>query len=177
MHGVRTTLLRLQAEATDLTLVEVSIPAECPNELYETRMAEALESATLQTCRRYAFGDLFLEDVRTYREERLSAQDKEGVWPLWGRDTAELSQEFVATGFKAIVVCLDRRLLDSAFAGREYDRAFLAELPPDVDPCGERGEFHTFVYDGPVFTEPIACRRAQVVERAGFVFTDLVPLV
>lgn len=176
MHGVRAALLREQAEATRLPLVEVEIPPDCPNALYEARMAEALSSELLRSCRRYAFGDLFLEDVRAYREERLSAWDKEGVWPIWGRDTRELAEEFIASGFKAIVVCLNPLRLDPSFAGRDYDAAFLAELPDGVDPCGERGEFHTFVHDGPVFAAPIPCLRGEVVQRDGFVFCDLVPV-
>jgi uncharacterized protein (TIGR00290 family) len=177
MHGVRAALLREQARAVGLALVEVAIPPDCPNELYEERMVETLASAPLRSCRRYAFGDLFLEDVRTYREERLAALDKEGVWPIWGRDTMELAKEFVVSGFKAIVVCVDPRTLDARFAGRDYDAAFLADLPDSVDPCGERGEFHTFVHDGPVFAAPISCRRGDVVERDGFVFCDLLPAV
>lgn len=173
MHGVRVELLRKQASAAGSTLVEVAIPAECTNELYEARMAEALASEPLRSCRRYAFGDLFLQDVRTHREERLAAMDKEGVWPLWGRDTRALAEEFIAFGFKAIVVCVDPRTLDPSFAGRYYDASFLADLPDGIDPCGERGEFHTFVHDGPVFGVPILFRRGEVVEREGFVYCDL----
>jgi uncharacterized protein (TIGR00290 family) len=175
MHGVRVALLREQARAAGLALVEVAIPPDCSNELYEVRMDEALASGPLRSCRRYAFGDLFLEDVRTYREERLTAAGKEGVWPIWGRDTRELAEEFIAAGFKAIVVCVDPRKLDAGFAGREYDATFLADLPNDVDPCGERGEFHTFVHDGPAFAAEIPCRRGDVVERDGFVFCDVLP--
>jgi uncharacterized protein (TIGR00290 family) len=176
MHGVRAALLREQARVVGLPLIEVTIPPDCPNELYEARMAEVLESAPLRSCRRYAFGDLFLEDVRAHREERLGASKKEGVWPIWGRDTHEVAEEFIDLGFEAIVVCVDPRMLDARFAGRDYDAAFLADLPDDVDPCGERGEFHTFVHDGPAFATPIRCRRGDVVQRDGFVFCDLVPL-
>lgn len=176
MHGVRAALLREQARTLGLPLIEVTIPPDCPNELYEARMADALGSKPLRSCRRYAFGDLFLEDVRAYREERLAALDKEGVWPIWGRDTRELAEEFIALGFKAIVVCVDPRTFDPAFAGRDYDAALLADLPDSIDPCGERGEFHTFVHDGPALATPILCRRGDVVERDGFIFCDLLPV-
>ena len=124
-----------------------------------------------------AFGDLFLEDVRAYREERLAAAGKRALFPLWGRDTAELARTFVTAGFEAILVCVDPRALDPSFAGRRYDQRLLAELPPAVDPCGENGEFHTFVDAGPIFAEPIACAVGEVVGRDGFVFCDLLPEV
>jgi uncharacterized protein (TIGR00290 family) len=173
MHGVRRALLRCQAEAIGLPLVEVAIPPECSNEVYETRLSRAFASARLRGVEEVAFGDLFLEDIRAYRESRLSAAGKRGRFPLWGRDTAELAQRFLASGFRAIVVCVDPNALDSSFAGREYDERLLHDLPAHVDPCGENGEFHTFVYDGPVFGEPIRCRRGEVVERDGFVFSEL----
>lgn len=174
MHGVRVGLLREQAEAAGLPLVEVSMPPSCPNELYEARMAAALASPELRDCERYAFGDLFLEDIRAYREERLGAWGKQGVWPIWGRDTRLLAEEFIAADFRAVVVCVDSNQLDGAFCGQEFDAEFLADLPPGVDPCGERGEFHTFVYEGPVFARPVGIRRGEVVERDGFIFCDLV---
>lgn len=173
MHGVRASLLRKQAEAVGLPLIEVRIPPSCSNELYEVRMAGALSIPELRGCDRYAFGDLFLENVRAYREERLVTWGKSGVWPLWGRDTKLLAKDFIEAGFKGIVVCVDPSKLDGAFCGRELDAAFLADLPSDVDPCGERGEFHTFVYDGPVFARPIEIQRGEVVERDNFVFCDL----
>jgi uncharacterized protein (TIGR00290 family) len=173
MHGVRIGLLRDQAEAAGLPLVEVPIPPSCLNELYEARMAAALSSPELRDCERYAFGDLFLEDIRAYREERLAAWGKQGVWPIWGRDTRLLAEEFIAAGFRAVLVCVDPKQLDGAFCGREFDAGFLADLPGGVDPCGEQGEFHTFVYDGPVFTRSLGIRRGEVVERGGFVFCDL----
>lgn len=173
MHGVRVGLVRKQAEAVGLPLVEIRIPPSCSNEVYEARMSAALASPELRDCKRYGFGDLFLEDVRTYREERLAPLGKSGVWPLWGRDTRVLAEEFVAAGFRGVVVCVDPSKLDGDFCGRELDAAFLADLPSDVDPCGERGEFHTFVYDGPIFAQPIRIRRGKVVERDGFLFCDL----
>lgn len=147
----------------------------CVNDVYEARMAEAFASAPLSGVEEVAFGDLFLEDVRAYREERLAAGGKRGLFPLWGRDTRELAREFIAAGFEAIIVCLDPRALDPSFAGRPYDEQLLAELPPSVDPCGENGEFHTFVHAGPIFPEPIACETGELVERDGFLFCDLTP--
>jgi uncharacterized protein (TIGR00290 family) len=175
MHGVRRELLARQAAATAIPLVEVRIPPACVNEVYETRMAEAFASPPLSAVEAVAFGDLFLEDVRAYREERLAANGMRGLFPLWGRDTGVLAQEFVAAGFQAFIACLDPRALDASFAGRAYDEQLLADLPASVDPCGENGEFHTFVHAGPIFTEPIACDPGEVVEREGFVFCDLVP--
>lgn len=139
-------------------------------------MQAALLSPNLHDVDRYAFGDLFLEDVRAYREERLSTWGKQGVWPIWGRDTRLLAREFVAAGFRGIVACLDPKQLDESFAGRELDESFFDELPAEVDPCGERGEFHTFVYDGPIFTKPVPIEIGEVVERDGFVFCDLLRL-
>ncbi len=175
MHGVRRELLARQADAIGAPLVEVRIPPGCVNDLYEARMAQAFASPSLSGVEAVAFGDLFLEDVRAYREERLAANDIRGLFPLWGRDTGALAREFIAAGFQAIIVCLDPRALDASFAGRAYDEQLLADLPASVDPCGENGEFHTFVHAGPIFTEPIACDRGEVVDREGFVFCDLVP--
>jgi uncharacterized protein (TIGR00290 family) len=175
MHGVRRELLTRQAEALGPPLVEVVIPPACVNEIYEARMAEAFAVAPLSGVEAVAFGDLFLEDVRAYREERLAAAGKRGLFPLWGRDTAGLAREFLDAGFEATLVCVDPHALDPSFAGRRYDERLLAELPPSVDPCGENGEFHTFVHAGPIFATPIACKRGEVVERDGFVFCDLLP--
>jgi uncharacterized protein (TIGR00290 family) len=175
MHGIRRELLHLQAEALGISLVEVEIPPACPNDLYEERMARALESPPLDALEAVAFGDLFLEDVRAYREERLAAAGKRAVFPLWGADTSALARGFVADGFRALVVCLDPRRMPRSSAGRAYDESFLAELPRGVDPCGENGEFHTFVSAGPHFARPLACRTGDVVERDGFVFCDLLP--
>ena len=173
MHGVRRELLALQAQELGLPLVEVSIPLACPNEVYDARMHEAFASERLRQVAEVAFGDLFLEDVRAYREGRLAAAGKRGLFPLWGRDTTQLAREFIKGGFQAVLVCVDPRKLDPTFAGRGYDERLLAEFPPEVDPCGENGEFHTFVYGGPIFERPIACALGDIVERNGFVFADL----
>ena len=173
MHGVRRSLLRRQAAATGLPLVEIEIPASCTNDLYESRMEAAFASAELSVVEEVAFGDLFLEDIRAYRESRLAAAGRGARFPVWGSDTAALARRFLAAGFRAILVCVDPRALDPSFAGRDYDERLLAELPDGVDPCGENGEFHTFVTAGPVFARPVACRRGDVVERDGFVFCDL----
>ena len=175
MHGVRRELLANQARAAGIALVEVGIPPACVNNVYEARMAQAFSSPPLADVEVVAFGDLFLEDVRSYREQRLTASGRRGLFPLWGRDTNILAREFIAAGFQAIIVCLDPRTLDASFAGRSYDEQLLADLPPSVDPCGENGEFHTFVHAGPIFTEPIACETGKVVEREGFIFCDVVP--
>jgi uncharacterized protein (TIGR00290 family) len=175
MHGVRRELLARQAQALRIPLVEVPIPPACVNDVYEARMARAFASSPLAGVAAVAFGDLFLEDVRTYREQRLAAGGRGGLFPLWGRDTGELSREFIAAGFEANIVCLDPRALDASLAGRPYDKQLLAELPAAVDPCGENGEFHTFVHAGPIFAEPIGCETGEIVEREGFVFCDLTP--
>ena len=138
-------------------------------------MADAFVSPPLSDLQTVAFGDLFLEDIRAYREQRLSAAGRRGLFPLWHRDTAELARLFIATGFRAILVCVDPRHLPASFAGRAYDEQLLADLPVGVDPCGENGEFHTFVHAGPIFTKPIECHTGEVVERDGFVFCDVLP--
>jgi uncharacterized protein (TIGR00290 family) len=173
MHGVRRELLRRQAEAADIPLVEVRIPPACVNDVYEARMAQAFATPPLSVIEKVAFGDLFLEDVRAYREARLTAADRSALFPLWERDTGVLAREFIGAGFQATIVCLDPRALDPSFAGRRYDEQLLADLPPNVDPCGENGEFHTFVHAGPIFARPIVCAIGTVVEREGFVFCDL----
>jgi uncharacterized protein (TIGR00290 family) len=173
MHGVRRELLALQAQELGLPVAEVLIPAYCSSDLYDTRMREAFACEQLRSIPEVAYGDIFLEEVRAYREERLAVDGRRGTFPLWGRDTTELARQFVELGFQAVVVCVDPRTLDPAFAGRRYDEYLLAELPPHVDPCGENGEFHTFVYGGPIFRRPIACTLGDIIERDGFVFADL----
>ena len=173
MHGVRRELLARQADAAGIPLIEVRIPPACVNEVYEARMAQAFASPPLSDVEAVAFGDLFLQDVRAYREERLAATGRRGLFPLWGHDTSVLAREFIAAGFQARIVSLDPRVLDASFAGRAYDEQLLAELPASVDPCGENGEFHTFVHAGPIFSQPVACETGEVVEREGFVFCDL----
>ena len=173
MHGVRCELLRRQAESIGLPLHEVRIPPQCVNSLYEERMEQALRHFLAQGIRRVAFGDIFLEDLRLYRERNLAKVGMEAIFPIWKRDTRELAQFFVAKGFRARTACVDPRILDRSFAGRELDAEFFADLPPHADPCGENGEFHTFVYDGPIFRQAVAIRTGEVVDRDGFIFCDL----
>ena len=173
IHGVRRELLHAQARATGIEVVEVRIPLPCPNEVYEARMEEALAAPPLDAVTEMAFGDLFLEDIRAYREERLQPTGRRALFPVWGQDTAALAQAFIDQGFQAIVATVDPRSLDASFAGRAYDASFLRDLPPGVDPCGENGEFHTFVHAGPVFDAPIAVTTGEVVERDGFVYADV----
>lgn len=175
MHGVRRALLERQAESLGLPLHPVLIPPQCINTIYEERMKEALEEHLARGVRHVAFGDIFLEDLRVYREKNLSLVGMQAVFPIWKRDTHELAREFVRQGFRAIAVCVDPRVLDASFAGRELDASFFTDLPPGVDPCGENGEFHTFVFDGPVFKTPIAVRVGEKVARDGFYFCDLLP--
>jgi uncharacterized protein (TIGR00290 family) len=173
MHAVRRELLRAQARATGIELVEIGIPAACVNEVYEERMARALASPPLDRAGTVAFGDLFLADVRAYREERLARADRTGLFPLWERDTTALAHRFVDAGFRATLVTVDPAQLDPSFVGRPFDRQLLADLPPTVDPCGENGEFHTFVHAGPIFEAPIEIKPGEAVERDGFAFQDL----
>jgi uncharacterized protein (TIGR00290 family) len=175
MHGVRRTLLHAQATSLGLPLEEVWIPKDASNEVYEARMKAALLKHRDEGVEEVAFGDLFLQDIRSYREERLGLIGMRGLFPLWGLDTAALAQEFIARGFRAAVCCVDPRQLGTEFCGREYDRGFLESLPPGVDPCGENGEFHTFVYAGPIFKKEIRINKAEAVLRGGFCFADLVP--
>jgi uncharacterized protein (TIGR00290 family) len=173
MHGVRRSLLLRQAERMALPLQEVRIPPECVNPVYEQRMREALLLQKENGIRRVAFGDIFLQDLRDYRERNLAQLEMTAIFPIWKRDTRELAQDFCAMGFRAITVCIDSQKLGREFAGRELDESFLRDLPSGVDPCGENGEFHTFVYDGPIFSSPIAVERGEIVERDGFYFCDL----
>jgi uncharacterized protein (TIGR00290 family) len=175
MHGVRRALLERQAESIGLPLHAVLIPPQCINATYEERMKEALERHFARGVCRVAFGDIFLEDLRVYREKNLALVGMQAVFPIWKRDTRELAREFVRLGFRAIAVCVDPRALDASFGGRELDASFFADLPPGVDPCGENGEFHTYVFDGPIFKEPIAIRVGEKVMRDGFCFCDLLP--
>jgi len=173
MHGLRRTLVRRQAAAVGLDVVEVVLPVPCSNEEYAARMAAAMEAAKAEGVAAVAFGDIFLEDVRAFREERLAAAGMEAVFPLWGRDTRELAAEFIGLGFAARLVCVDTAQLDETFVGRTYDHRLLADLPPGVDPCGERGEFHTFVWDGPIFKAPVLHSLGPVAHRDGLVYQDL----
>jgi uncharacterized protein (TIGR00290 family) len=173
MHGVRSSVLRAQAEAAGLPLMTVPLPAPCSNQEYEKRMAAAVRSALADGFTHVAFGDLFLEEVRKYREDRLQGTGLAPLFPLWGRPTAKLARAMIEAGLAARITCLDPRVLDARFAGRPFDAALLAELPATVDPCGERGEFHTCVLAGPMFSKTIDARVGVTVERDGFVFADL----
>ena len=173
MHGVRRELLERQAQSIGLPLHEVRIPPQCVNPIYEARMEEALRKHFDQGVRRVAFGDIFLEDLRAYREKNLDRIGMTALFPLWKRDTRELIREFQANKFRAIAVCTDPKAIDPTFAGRELDASFFRDLPPHADPCGENGEFHTFVFDGPIFQTPIPVRAGEVVNRDGFIFCDL----
>ncbi|MBN1608304.1 MAG: adenine nucleotide alpha hydrolase [Polyangiaceae bacterium] len=174
MHAVRTELLRAQARAVGLPLTEIRIPFPCSNAQYANAMSEALTAAARDGVTAVAFGDLFLEDVRQYREDRMRGTGITPLFPLWGRPTHSLAREMVAAGLRARVTCVDPRQLDACFAGRDLDTRLLDGLPASVDPCGERGEFHTFVYDGPMFQRPLRIRTGEIVERDGFVFADVV---
>jgi uncharacterized protein (TIGR00290 family) len=173
MHAVRRDLLLAQAAAVGLPVHQVELPWPCSNEEYQQLMTDAVAAATADGVTRMVFGDLFLTDVRAYREQALAGTGVEPVFPLWGRPTAELAREMVDRGIRATVTCVDPRQLDGGFAGRAFDRDFLADLPDGVDPCGENGEFHTFVHDGPGFAAPLGVRVGEVVERDGFVFADV----
>lgn len=177
MHGTRESLLDRQIEAIGLPCLKIPLPSPCPNEIYEARMTEASAHIAAQGVRHIVFGDLFLEDIRAYRETRLKAVGMEAIFPLWKRDTRVLAQEMIDSGLIAHLVCVDPRRLERKFAGRRFDAALLAELPPTVDPCGENGEFHTAVSDGPMFTGPILVAPGEIVERDGFVFADIIPSV
>jgi uncharacterized protein (TIGR00290 family) len=176
MHGVRNELLRQQAEAIGLQVEEVRIPPQCPNSVYEERMAEAVLRFRERGVLHFAFGDIFLEDLRAYREQKLMQANMSALFPLWKVDTRELAERFLKRGFRAIAVCIDPQKLTKSFAGRELDASFFRELPADVDPCGENGEFHTFVFDGPIFRKAIPVQTGEIVERDNFVFCDLLPV-
>ncbi|MGE0764885.1 MAG: ATP-binding protein [Hyphomicrobiaceae bacterium] len=173
MHGVRRRLVEAQARAAGLPLHVVTIPYPCPNEVYEARMAAFVGEARGAGICAIAFGDLFLEDIRAYREQRLHGTGLVPLFPLWGRTTSELADEMIDGGLRARIVCLDPRQLDAAFVGRDFDRRLLSDLPAGVDPCGERGEFHTFACAGPMFSQRIPIASGATVERDGFVFADV----
>lgn len=173
MHAVRMEVLHAQAAAAGLPLIVVRIPSPCANEIYEQRMAEACRAAVADGFTHVAFGDLFLEDVRRYREERLSGSGLTPIFPLWDRPTDTLAREMIAGGLRARLTCVDPRQLSREFAGRSFDDALLRDLPPSVDPCGERGEFHTCVTAGPMFSSPLTVEPGVTVDRDGFTFADL----
>jgi uncharacterized protein (TIGR00290 family) len=173
MHAVRRTLLETQAERLGLPLHVVEIPFPCPNSVYESRMNEAMTEATAAGIEQIIFGDLFLQDVREYRERNLAPTGIAPTFPLWARPTRTLARDMLAEGVRAVLTCVDPKVLPAEFSGRAFDEALLADLPAGVDPCGERGEFHTFVWDGPGFRAPIAIEIGERVHRDGFVFSDV----
>lgn len=175
MHGVRRALLLRQAGMLGLPVEEVWIKKGAPNSEYESQMSAALSKHHSLGIRHVVFGDLFLEDIRRYREEKLSAMEMTGVFPLWKKDTRRLASFFIGQGFKALVCTVDPKALDPSFCGREFDRSFLSDLPGRVDPCGENGEFHTFVYAGPIFEKEIGVKKGEVVLRDGSYFADIIP--
>lgn len=177
MHGVRRTLLEEQARSLGLPLERVSITKGSSNESYEAAMRDKLCRYMSMGVSSVVFGDIFLEDLRKYREGNLSKLGMKGIFPIWKRDTRELAHAFIDSGFKAIVTCVDSKVLDKKFAGSTFDREFLSDLPAGVDPCGENGEFHSFVYDGPIFSKRISCEKGEVVLRdERYYFCDLVPV-
>ncbi len=173
MHGVREELLDLQARSLGLPLEKIWIPYPCPNQVYEDKMAKSLTAWKAKGVLNVIFGDLFLEDIRKYREEKLSRIDMRPHFPLWHEDTPSLAIEMLKVGFRALITCVDPKRLKRDFVGRQFDEFFLREIPADVDPCGENGEFHTFVYDGPIFREPIPVAVGQVVSRDGLEYADI----
>jgi uncharacterized protein (TIGR00290 family) len=175
MHAVRESLVKMQASAAELPLIKVPIPSPCTNEIYEQAMGEAMARARAEGVWHIIFGDLFLEDIREYREKQLAACNMTPVFPLWRRDTRELAEEMIGHGLSAYLTCVDPRKLDCSFAGRKFDAELLKAFPSGVDPCGENGEFHTFVNDGPMFEHAIPITPGEIVERDGFMFADFLP--
>ena len=176
MHGVRRTLLEQQAASLGIPLEKVVIPQQATNEEYGTKMQALLESYLLQGITKVAFGDLFLEDLRKYREEKLAKIGMSGVFPIWKRDTTAMAGEFISLGFRTVICCVDSAALDGKFVGRDFDVEFIAKLPKAVDPCGENGEFHSFVYNGPIFKGPVRFDKGEVVVRDNrYYFCDLMP--
>jgi len=173
MHAVRRTLVEAQADAAGLPLWNIPLPSPCPNDAYEALMRDAMQRARDEGFTHVAFGDLFLEDVRRYREDRLASAGLTPIFPLWGMATPALAREMIDGGLEAVVTCVDPRVIDRQFAGRRFTSAFLTDLPATADPCGERGEFHTFCWDGPMFAKAIPIRVGETVERDGFVFKDV----
>jgi len=176
MHAVRRELVDAQAARTGIPQWSIYLPWPCSNAEYEARMGGVCQQAFSEGISAVAFGDLFLQDIRDYRERQLLDTGLEPLFPVWGIPTAKLARDMIAAGVKAIVTCVDPSQVDRTFAGRDFDQALLDSLPPGVDPCGENGEFHTFVYDAPVFSRPIEVRVGEIVERDGFVFADVLPI-
>lgn len=175
MHAVRRTLVDAQAARTGIPQWSVDLPWPCSNAEYEERMRGVCQRALAEGITSVAFGDLFLQDIRDYRERQLLGTGLEPLFPVWEIPTAKLARDMIAAGVKAKITCVDPAQVDRTFAGRDFDQALLDSLPPGVDPCGENGEFHTFVYDAPVFSRPVRVRMGEIVERDGFVFADMLP--
>ncbi len=175
IHAVRLELLQRQAEAVGLPLHIIDLPSPCTNAQYEAAMETFIAKAQQQQIECMAFGDLFLEDVKEYREAKLSGTGITPLCPIWRTPTDELAKEMIASGLRAVVTCIDPRQLAASFAGREFNEQFLRDLPANVDPCGERGEFHTFVFDGPMFRKPVPIEVGEITEREGFVYADVLP--
>jgi len=176
MHAVRRELLEAQSRAAGLPLWSIPLPWPCSNQEYESRMRAACDRALAEGVEAIAFGDLFLTDIRAYREKQLACTGLEPIFPVWKIPTRQLANDMIAAGLRAKLTCVDPRVLDRRFAGRDFDSGLLADLPPSVDPCGENGEFHTFVYAGPMFQQPISVAPGEIVDREGFVFADFVPI-
>jgi uncharacterized protein (TIGR00290 family) len=176
MHGTRRAVLEAQAEAAQLPRWVVALPWPCSNAIYEERVAQACDRAIQEKVDAIAFGDLFLRQVRAYRETQLQPTGLEPLFPLWDIPTDALARDMIAAGLRAKLVCVDSRQLDPQFAGRDFDLPLLAELPASADPCGERGEFHSCVYDGPMFRHPIALESGEIVNRDGFIYADFLPI-
>ncbi len=176
MHAVRRTLVKMQAERAGLPLWEIELPWPCSNDDYECRMRAVMERALAEGVDAVAFGDLFLEDIRAYRVKQLAGTALEPLFPVWGIPTGELAQQMIAGGVRAKLTCVDPAKLDASFAGRAFDAALLRDLPDGIDPCGENGEFHSFVYAAPVFSSAIAVEAGEVVTRDNFVFADVLPV-
>lgn len=176
MHAVRESLLEQQAAAVGLPLVKIPLPWPCPNRVYEEEMERAMRQAREEDVTHVVFGDLFLEEIRHYREEKLAACNMMPLFPIWRRDTEKLANEMIDGGLQAYLTCVDPKKLDASFAGRRFDASLLRDLPSGIDPCGENGEFHTFAYAGPMFHYPVRVEHGEVVERDGFVFADLLSL-
>jgi uncharacterized protein (TIGR00290 family) len=175
MHGVRRELAEAQAEAAGIPLWGIPLPWPCSNDDYEARMADACRRAVAEGFDTIAFGDLFLRDIRAYREKQLAGSGLTPIFPLWDLPTPALARDMIAGGLRARLSCVDSRQLDASFSGREFDAALLADLPPAVDPCGENGEFHTFVFDGPMFRAPIGVETGEIRDVNGFIYSDFVP--
>lgn len=176
MHGVRRVLLERQAESLDLPLEKILISKKSSNEEYDDKMKKMLTDYQSRGVSSAVFGDIFLEECRNYREKNLSKIGMKGIFPIWKRNTTELAHTFIDLGFKAVITCVDSKVLDKKFVGRVFDKQFLSELPPNVDPCGENGEFHSFVYDGPIFKEKVSHEKGDIVLRdSRFYYCDLIP--